>query len=173
LPINKLCRRLLTWTLWLAPVVALVALLGDWFDPPHQKIASATRKCGFAMEINMIKDAEGYCKTAIEIANGPHKIPSLELARANTQAAALAIHELRVDDAVNFCGRAVTEWKQAAGYYHEEEKAESINACEKLISAAKDRKKVFRPSLAEGFPRPWKWARADQERELGTSKKTF
>ena len=45
------------------------------------------------MEINMIKDAEAYCKTAIEIANGPHNIPVLELARAHTQAAALAIHD--------------------------------------------------------------------------------
>jgi len=172
-PVNKIGRRLITCTIWLAPVVVLIALLGDWFDPPHLKIAGATRKCGFAMEINMIRDAEDYCKTAMEIANGPHKIPSLELARANTQAAALAIHELRVEEALALCGRAVLEWKQVGGRYHEEEKAESINACETLIAAAKDSKKAFRPSLSERFPRTSRWARADHERESATSKKTF
>ena len=172
-PVNKIGRRLMTWALWLAPVVVLIALLGDWFDPPHLKIASATRKCGFAMEINMIRDAEDYCKTAMEIANGPHKIPPLELARANTQAAALAIHELRVEEALALCGRAVVEWKQVGGRYHEEEKAESINACEALIVAAKDRKKAFRPSLSERFPSASRWARSDLERESATGKKAF
>jgi hypothetical protein len=172
-PVNKVGRRLITWAFWLAPVAALVALLGDWFDPPYMKIGGATRKCGFAMEINMIKDAESYCKTAIEIANGPYKIPSMDLARAYTQAAALAIHELRVDEAVALCGKAVPEWKQVGGRYHEKEKAESINACETLIAAAKDRKKAIHPALSERFPRPSRWARADYERESATSKKTF
>jgi hypothetical protein len=130
-------RRLITWTICLTPVIALIALLGDWFDPPHSKIASATRKCGFAMEINMIKDAEDYCKTAIEIANGPLRISPLDLARANTQAAALAIHQQRVDEAVNLCRKAVLEWSRVTEKYYEREKTESIHACETLIAAAK------------------------------------
>ena len=121
----------------------------------------------------MIKDAEDYCRTAMEIANGSDKIPPLELARANTQAAALAIHEMRVDEAVALCRRAMLEWKQVVGgLYRPEDKAESIHACETLIAAAKDRKKVFRSSLYEQFPKASNWARADREREFGT-KKTF
>ena len=127
----------MVWIVWLAPAIALIALLGDWFDPPQKKIAGATRKCGWAMETNMIRDAEDYCKTAIEIANGSHQIPALDLARANTQAAALAIHRRRVDEAVSLCGKAVLAWKEVRETFHEKEKSESINACETLIAAAK------------------------------------
>ena len=167
---NAFGRRLIVWILWLAPVVALIALLGDWFEPPHKKIASATRKCGYAMEINMLKDAEDYCKTAMEIANGPDRIPSLELARAYTRAAALAIYQMRVDESVALCGKAILEWKQAIVLSREEERTESVNACQILIAAAKDRKKALRPSLVDQFPSASKWVRSDLERDPVKSK---
>jgi hypothetical protein len=134
---NKISRRLIMWTMSLAPLVALVALLGDWFDPAESRVASATRKCAWAMGTNMIKDAEDYCKTAIEISTGQAKISSLVLARTNTQAAALAIHQLRVDEAVGYCRKAVVAWNAVTQNYYEKERAESIHACETLIAAAK------------------------------------
>jgi hypothetical protein len=132
-------ERTAAWAAFLALAAALVALLGGWFDPPESKVASATRKCAWAMGVGMIKDAEGYCKTAIDISAGPHKISSLVLARANTQAAALAIHELRVDEAVDYCRKAIRAWAGVTQHYDEKEKAESANACEVLIAAAKRR----------------------------------
>jgi hypothetical protein len=140
---NNLGRRLVVWIAWLAPVVALFLMLGDWFDPPHVKIGGATRKCAWAMGANMIKDAEDYCRTAIGLANGPHKIPVLELARAYTQAAALAVSQRRVDESVVHCRKAVAAWKQVKPVFEEREKTESINACETLIAAAAKRKKTF------------------------------
>lgn len=132
-------RKLLRWSLWLACGVALVAVLGDWFDSPEQKAAAATRKCGFSLEVNMMGDAERYCATALGIAERTADLPPAVLAQAYTQAAALSMRQFRVNEAVARCRIAIRAWDDVAEDHLYRERLKSIAACTAVISAAKGR----------------------------------
>ena len=117
---------------------AMLAAFG-WFDTPLQKAESEARKCGSARKINVLGDAERYCAKALQIVRAENSVPDITLARVHIEVAALAIVQKRFADSARHCDIVLAAWrntKEEEGWYRNE-RVQSIEACEKVISAVR------------------------------------
>lgn len=108
-----------------------------WFDTPVQKAESEARKCGSARKINVLGDAERYCAKALEILRAEKNVPDISLARVHLEVAALAMVQKSFDDSARHCEIVLAAWRntrEEEGWYRNE-RAQGIEACEKVISA--------------------------------------
>jgi len=111
-----------------------LAMFG-WFDSTAEKAESEARKCGTARKINLMRDAERYCGNAIAYLRDEPNAPALVIARVHTEVAALAIVQKRDDESADQCRLALMAWHSAKDDWYRREREESMDACEKVISA--------------------------------------
>jgi hypothetical protein len=132
----SLVRTALWLVLGSALGYSMLAAFG-WFDTPIQRAESEARKCGSARKINVLADAERYCAKALDILRTEKVVPDIAVARVHLEVAALAMLQKRFDDAARHCEIVLAAWRKTREEESRSpnERAQSIEACEKVISA--------------------------------------
>jgi hypothetical protein len=133
-------RRTLA-ALFVATAGFVVLALFGWFDGPSQRADSEARKCGSARSINLLGDAERYCRNAIEIVKNDAKIQSEVVGLVYVEAAALAVVRERIEESAAHCRIALVAWgepdtagRESTVFVPREVRQESVEACEYLVA---------------------------------------